>query len=191
MLVKQDAPLEEYTTQASREAMPLAMQQSPSLMEVIATQPEFEMPTEVVTTEALPRATSISPAVFHPQVVDEVMTSLQDYEMPTEVIATEATTVGRTSISSTMQPSHTVSEACPYPQGLETPAMTTEALTTTRRASITMQQPLGVAQVISLSSEHEMPVEAYVTHMPYQRESIPPGVQPPLPASETLMYSSE
>uniref|UniRef100_A0A4W5R306 Piccolo presynaptic cytomatrix protein a n=1 Tax=Hucho hucho TaxID=62062 RepID=A0A4W5R306_9TELE len=198
MPLQQEIPTGAMATQIHVEATPSTMHQSPSLIEVVSTEAifrrasiplEMQQPQTIAEVMLLQQETpSIRSAAPQPQAVAEVMTLPSEYEMPTE-----ATTTRRTSISSVSQQPYTFADVMTYPPEYETPTqvVTTEAISTSRRASITMQQLLNMAQVITMPAEAEVPLEAYAAQVQYRRESIPSAVQPPQAVSEVLSYSSE
>lgn len=135
---------------------------------------EHVTPTEIITNDV-----SIPSSVMQHQVAAG---------MPVGVVTTEETTSRRgTSISSTVQPAYTTSEIFTYPTEYETPTqvITTKAFAATRRESITMQQQLALAQVITMPAEKDIYVDGY--GIPYQRESVPSTEHEP----QMLTYSSE
>ncbi|XP_031657283.1 protein piccolo isoform X2 [Oncorhynchus kisutch] len=199
MPLQQEIPTEAIASQVHVEATPSTMHQSPSLIEVVSTEAIYSLaspmqqPKPMAEVGAMPiqqEIPSIPSAAPQPQAVAEVMTLPSEYEMPTEVRTTEATTTRRTSIYSVAQQPYTFAEVTAYPSEYETPiqVVTTEAISTTRRASITMQKPLSMAQVIMMPAEPD--VEAYAAQVPYRRGSIPSAVQPPQAVPEVLIYSS-
>lgn len=146
-----------------------------------AWQPEHETPREIATKDVDIRNTSISASVMQPQAVSGV---------PIGIITTEETTSGRrTSVSSIIQPPYTTSEIFTYPTEYETPTqvVTTEAFAATRRESITMQQPLLLAQVVNMPAERDFPVDGHAVQVHYRTGSIPSTDQ----RSQALGYSSE
>lgn len=150
-------------------------------LEAIALQPEREKPTEITTNDVDVRRASISSSVMQPQAVAG---------MPVGVITTEETTSRRRmSISSIVQPPYTTSEIFTYPTEYETPTqvIATEAFAATRRESITMQPPLALAQVVTMSAEKDIPIDGYGVQVPYGGGSIPSTEHQP----QMLTYSSE
>lgn len=150
-------------------------------LEVIALQPEHETPREIITKDVDGRSASISSSVMQPQAVTG---------MPVGIITTEETTSRRrTSISSIVHLPYTTSEIFTYPTEYETPTQvaTTEAFASTRRESITMQQPLPLAQVVNMPAERDVPIDGHAVQVHYRAGSIPSTEQRP----QVLRYSSE
>uniref|UniRef100_A0A8C7VU56 Protein piccolo n=1 Tax=Oncorhynchus mykiss TaxID=8022 RepID=A0A8C7VU56_ONCMY len=198
MPLQQEIPTEAIASQVHVEATPSTMHQSPSLIEVVSTKAIYNLASipspmqqpQTMAEVAMPLQQEIPSAAPQPQAVAEVMTLPSEYEMPTEVRTTEDTTTRRTSIYSVAQQPYTVAEVTAFPSEYETPiqVVTTEAISTTRRASITMQKPLSMAQVITMPAEPD--IEAYAAQVPYRSGSIPSAVQPPQAVPEVLIYSS-
>lgn len=160
-------------------ASPSAVPHSVSPVEVTALPPACETPTEIVIKDANVRRASITSSVTQPQALAG---------MP--VITTEETTHRRrTSISSIIQPPYATSEVFPYSADYDIPSqvVTTEAFATTRRGSVTMQQPLLLGQVVNMPAEKDLPIDTYAAQVSYRRPSIPAIEQRP----QVLTYSSE
>lgn len=135
-------------------------------LEVIAFQPEHESSTEIVTKDIDMRNASVASSVIKPQAVTG---------MPVEIITTEETTSRRrTSISSIVQPSYITNENFTYPTEYVAPAQVaaTQSFATTRRESITMQQPLHLAQVLSMPAERDVPMDGHAVQVHYRTDSI-------------------
>lgn len=181
MAVQPEVPGATYVPQIYGPITPSVMSQSTPPLAVIALQPECETPTAIITRDVDVRRTSIPSSVMQPEAVPE---------MPVGVITTEEiTSRRRTSISSIVQPPYTTSEIFTYPVEYEKPTqvVTTEAFAATRRESITMQQPLPLAQVVNIPAERDVPIDGHNIQVPYRRVSISSTEQPP----QVLTYSSE
>lgn len=143
-----------------------AMSYSTPPLEVIAFQPEHESSTEIVTKDTDMRNASVASSVIKPQAVTGI---------PVEIITTEETTSRRrTSISSIVQPPYITNEIFTYPTEYVSPAQVaaTQSFATTRRESITMQQPLHLAQVLSMPAERDVPMEGHAVQVHYRTDSI-------------------
>eukprot|EP00063_Salmo_salar_P029144 XP_014003979.1 PREDICTED: protein piccolo-like isoform X4 [Salmo salar] len=183
-------PLEMQQPQTMAEVMPL-QQDTPSIRssapqpqgvaEVMTFASEYEMPTEVITTEATTtRRTSISSVAQQPYTFAEVMTYPSEYETPTQVVTTEAiSTTRRASI--TMQQLLTMAQVITMPAEAEVPLEAYAAQVQYRRESIpsAVQPPQAVSEVLSYSSEYETPLEVITTEAYTRRMSVPSGQEVP------------
>ncbi|XP_055796058.1 protein piccolo-like isoform X3 [Salvelinus fontinalis] len=177
-------PLEMQQPQTMAEVMPL-QQYTPSIRssasEVMTFPSEYEMPTEVITTEATTtRRTSISSVAQQPYTLAEVMTYPSEYETPTQLVTTEATsTTKRASI--TIQQLLTMAQVITMPAEAEVPLEAYAAQVQYRRESIpsAVQPPQAVSEVLSYSSEYETPLEVITTEAYTRRMSVPSGQEVP------------
>ncbi|KAK2842186.1 hypothetical protein Q5P01_012386 [Channa striata] len=170
-----------YIPQVYETCSSSVMPHSTPPLEVVALQPAYETPTEIITNDGYARSATLPFSVKQPQAVTG---------MPVGIITTEETTSRRrTSISSIMQPAYTTSEIFTYPTDYETPTqvITTEAFATTRRESITMQQPSPVPHIITMPAEKDLSLDGYGVYVPSGRASIPSAEQQP----QMQTYSSE
>nr|XP_029490935.1 protein piccolo-like [Oncorhynchus nerka] len=183
-------PLEMQQPQTMAEVMPL-QQDTPSIRssapqpqgvsEGMAFPSEYEMPTEVKTTEATTtRRTSTSSVAQQPYTFAEVMTYPSEYETPIQVVTTEAiSTTKRASI--TMQQLLTMAQVITMPAEAEVPLEAYAAQVQYRRESIpsAVQPPQAVSGVLSYSSEYETPLEVITTEAYTRRMSVPSGQEVP------------
>lgn len=168
-----------YIPHVYGETMSSVMSHPTPPLEVIAIQPERETPREIITKDDDLKSISIPQSVQ-----SQAMAG-----MPVGVIATEETTSRRrTSISSILQPTYSTSEMYTYPAEYEAPTqvVTTEAFAATRRESITMQQHIPLAQIVSMPSERDVPADVHAVQV-NRIEPVPSFEQRP----QILTYASE
>ncbi|CAB1313755.1 unnamed protein product [Coregonus sp. 'balchen'] len=177
-------PLEMQQPQTMAEVMPLqqeipsirsAAPQSQAVAEVMTLPSEYEIPTEVITTEATTtRRTSISSVAQQPYTFAEVITYPSEYETPIQVVTTEAiSTTRRASI--TMQQLLTMAQVITMPAETEVPLEAYAAQVPYRRGSIpsAVQPPQEISEFLSYSSEYDTPLEVITTEAYTRRMSVP------------------
>lgn len=104
--------------------------------------------------------------------------------MPVGIITTEETTMRRrASIASTVHPPHTSNQIFNYE--IPTQVASTEAFTSSRRESITIQHPRPMVQVVSMPAERDLHTDGQAVQVNYKAGSIPSTEQRP------TSYSSE
>lgn len=81
--------------------------------------------------------------------------------IPVEFITKDETTTRRTSISSIVQPAYVTGQTVPYPTEYEIPSqiVTTEAYASTRKESITLQQPIQTAEIVQMPTEVDVSID--------------------------------
>lgn len=181
MAVQPEVPPVTYIPQVYGAISPSVMSHSTLPLETRPLQYEHGTPTEIIAHDVDVRRVSIPSSVMQPKA---------GAGMPVGEITSEETTSNRrTSISSIVQPTYTTSEIFTYPIEYETPTqvISTEAFAATRRESIAMQQPLALAQVVSMPAEKDIPIDGYGVQVPYRRGSVPSTERQP----QMLPYSSE
>lgn len=109
--------------------------------------------------------------------------------MPVGIITTEETTMRRRASVTSVQSSYTSNQMFDQATGYEIPTQVanTEAFTSSRRESITIQHPLQAAQVISMPAERDLHADGQGVQAHYKAGSIPLTEQRP----GVLSYSSE
>lgn len=110
--------------------------------------------------------------------------------IPVEIIATEETTMRRrASITSTVHSPYTTNQIFNHTKGYEIPTQVTntEAFTSSRRESITIQHPLQMVQVVSMPAERDLHTDGHAVQVHYEAGSIPLTEQ----RQGVLSYSSE
>lgn len=149
-------------------------------LEVKVFKPEHETPTGVVSKDIDVRNFSVASSVIKPQPVTG---------MPVEIITTEETTSRRrTSLSSIVQPPYIANEMFTYPTDYATSTqMASTQAYTTRRESITMQQPLHLGQVLNMPAERDVPVAGHAVQVHYMADSLSSSEERP----QVITYSSE
>lgn len=149
-------------------------------LEVIVFKPEHERPPGVVSKDIEMRNFSVASSVIKPQTVTG---------MPVEIITTEETTSRRrTSSSSIVQPPYITNEMFTYPTDYATSTqMASTQAYTTRRESITMQQPLHLGQVLNMPAERDVPVAGHAVQVHYMTDSLSSSEERP----QVITYSSE
>lgn len=110
--------------------------------------------------------------------------------MSVGIITTEETTMRRReSVTSTVHSPCTASQIFNYAtgHGIPTKMANTEAFTSSRRESITIQHPLATVQVISMPAERDLHSDGQSVQVHYEAGSVPLTEQGP----GVLSYSSE
>lgn len=110
--------------------------------------------------------------------------------MPVGIITTEETTMRRrASVTSSVHSSYSSNQTFDQATGYEIPTQVanTEAFTSSRRESITIQHPLQAVQVVSMPAERDQHADGQGVQAHHKAGSIPLGEQRP----GVLSYSSE
>lgn len=178
--VQPDLPYVTEIPQVCRTIEPSVSLYSTPPLEVIAIHPEQEMPPEVVSKDTDIGHFSATSSMTKPQAVTG---------MPVEIITTEETTSRRrTSLSSIVQPPYFMNEMFTYPSDYASPTqMASTQACTTRRESITMQQPLDLGHVLNMPAERDVPVAGHAVQVHYMTDSISSSQEIP----QVISYSSE
>uniref|UniRef100_H3DPE6 Protein piccolo n=1 Tax=Tetraodon nigroviridis TaxID=99883 RepID=H3DPE6_TETNG len=110
--------------------------------------------------------------------------------MPTGIITTEETTMRRrSSVTSTVHSPYVTNQLFDQAAGYEIPTQVanTEAFTSSRRESITIQHPLPAVHMVSMPAERDLHTDGQAVQAQYNAGSIPLTDQKP----GVLSYSSE